>query len=634
MNTNITDIINEWSYRLSLIEDHEGYPNLKSYNDLDLLESVLIDYNWHWEERSEFLHNIKHPKQTLHEVNIKDIRDLIVKKLGSKLGLGVMGTAKNLANIKNTNPDIIAKEVGKALSTKVMVVPPGDKDLNGKKISNSLHGLSFEYDGVIRSLKLSKGSGGKAGVPGDAAYYEMGICVEYNKSKGMDRDKAINAAGVDISKYETYEEHVGEIGEKIVKKLGNVGPMLVYTGALKGKSPTNPFADNTPKTDILGDKKHRISLKKKGGSQLGSGTGPEAKGMFVAGKAFYEEHNNKEAGAVIDDCIDKVESDFKKINTDNTAGDVRRGFSDWYVQKRVPEIKSELKTEHSDGDIVKHAKAEAMAAGVWHRGKVKTFKNWFISGLKDKSKEIMTKYFPEYLKSMGTKELKDEAEQIIKQAITHENLQKIFDNAWKDKEFKKWCIYESASGNYKFSGTPKLESVEDEIANRLLVFGLDGNVNQKEGKEITPDWASKYASKVKMNVSYKTTGRSKSTAARLVVSGKENEKEISVFGKDFNEMLDIQTKLLHEEIDMLCEETNRELLTEGLLKKGSQYFQKFKSVVKKLAKKILDSIKKFFSEIFSKVIKKLKEYAKNGLTYFYDALGIDISGSATFNVGL
>jgi hypothetical protein len=34
------------------------------------------------------------------------------------------------------------------------------------------------------------------------------------------------------------------------------------------------------------------------------------------------------------------------------------------------------------------------------------------------------------------------------------------------------------------------------------------------------------------------------------------------------------------------------------------------------------------------VIKKLKEYAKNGLTYFYDALGIDISGSATFNVGL
>ena len=633
MNTNITDIINEWSYRLSLIDDHAGYPNLKSYSDLDLLESVLIDYNWPWEERSEFLHNIKHPKQTLHEVNIKDVRDLIVKKLGSKLGLGVMGTDKNLANIKNTNPDIIAKEVGKALSTKVTVVTPGNKPPGGSQKS-SLYQLYFEYDGVGRTLKLSKGSGGKAGVPKDAAFYEMGICVEYNKSKGMDRDKAINAAGVDISKYETYEEHVGEIGEKIVKKLGNVGPMLVYTGALKGKSPTNPFADNTPKTDILGDKKHRISLKKKGGSQLGSGTGPEAKGMFVAGKAFYEEHNNKEAGAVIDDCIDKVESDFKKINTDNTAGDVRRGFSDWYVQKRVPEIKSELKTEHSDGDIEKHAKAEAMAADVWHRGKVKTFKNWFISGLKDKSKEIMTKYFPEYLKSMGTKELKDEAEQIIKQAITHENLQKIFDNAWKDKEFKKWCIYESASGNYKFSGTPKLESVEDEIANRLLVFGLDGNVNQKEGQEITPDWASKYASKVKMNVSYKTTGRSKSTAARLVVSGKENEKEVSVFQKDFNEMLNIQTKLLHEEIDKLCEETNKELLTEGILKKGKQYFNKFKSIVKKLSKKILDSIKKFFSEIFNKVIKKLKEYAKNGLTYFYDALGIDISGSATFNVGL
>ena len=47
MNIDIADIIKEWSYRLSLIDDHEGYPNLKSYNDLDLLESVLIDYCWH-----------------------------------------------------------------------------------------------------------------------------------------------------------------------------------------------------------------------------------------------------------------------------------------------------------------------------------------------------------------------------------------------------------------------------------------------------------------------------------------------------------------------------------------------------------------------------------------------------------
>ena len=98
--------------------------------------------------------------------------------------------------------------------------------------------------------------------------------------------------------------------------------------------------------------------------------------------------------------------------------------------------------------------------------------------------------------------------------------------------------------------------------------------------------------------------------------------------------LNTQTKLLHEEIDKLCEESNYEVLTEGIFKKGKQYFNKFKSIVKKLAKKILDSIKKFFSEIFNKVIKKLKEYAKNGLTYFYDALGIDISGSANFKVGL
>jgi hypothetical protein len=46
MNTNVSKIVDEWSYRLSLIEEHDGSPDLKSYGDLTVLRSVLTDYEW------------------------------------------------------------------------------------------------------------------------------------------------------------------------------------------------------------------------------------------------------------------------------------------------------------------------------------------------------------------------------------------------------------------------------------------------------------------------------------------------------------------------------------------------------------------------------------------------------------
>ena len=44
MNTNVSKIVDEWSYRLSLIEEHDGLPDLKSYGDLTVLKSVLTEY--------------------------------------------------------------------------------------------------------------------------------------------------------------------------------------------------------------------------------------------------------------------------------------------------------------------------------------------------------------------------------------------------------------------------------------------------------------------------------------------------------------------------------------------------------------------------------------------------------------
>ena len=46
MNTNISKIVDEWSYRLSLIEGHDGLPDIESYSDLTVLKSILTEYEW------------------------------------------------------------------------------------------------------------------------------------------------------------------------------------------------------------------------------------------------------------------------------------------------------------------------------------------------------------------------------------------------------------------------------------------------------------------------------------------------------------------------------------------------------------------------------------------------------------
>ena len=65
MNTNISKIVDEWSYRLSLIEDHDGFPDIKSYSDLTVLKSVLSDHKWPVEFIYELLYNMEHPESKL-----------------------------------------------------------------------------------------------------------------------------------------------------------------------------------------------------------------------------------------------------------------------------------------------------------------------------------------------------------------------------------------------------------------------------------------------------------------------------------------------------------------------------------------------------------------------------------------
>ena len=78
------------------------------------------------------------------------------------------------------------------------------------------------------------------------------------------------------------------------------------------------------------------------------------------------------------------------------------------------------------------------------------------------------------------------------------------------------------------------------------------------------------------------------------------------------------------------------LLTEGWLwtnlkkavSKGVNYIKK---LAKKLYTKIKDMISAFYNRVFKKLIDNLKAFAKKGLNFFVDALGIEINGDMDFN---
>ena len=65
MNTNISKIVDEWSYRLSLIEGHDGLPDIESYSDLTVLKSILNEKHWPIEITYELLYNMEHPESKL-----------------------------------------------------------------------------------------------------------------------------------------------------------------------------------------------------------------------------------------------------------------------------------------------------------------------------------------------------------------------------------------------------------------------------------------------------------------------------------------------------------------------------------------------------------------------------------------
>ena len=617
MYVDYDEIVREWAYRVP-----NGKPDLNKPYHKEKLREVLVELNYP-------LDLLDTPRKSLNEATtIADVRSKIVKGLGSKLGLAAPKTQGNITSTKGTDSQIIAKEVGKLLGVQVIQLNPGQKQGRYENKSSKYDSIHFTLDAKDFSFKISLSSLG-AGIPSDAAGYERGLCVEYNRLKNpsLTTEELCKMSEVDYSSdYKPYEAHLTDVCSKVVAKVGNMGSVLVQTGNEKiSPSSVWPSSEPTPKTDIYGGDSHRISVKKAGGSQLSSGGGKDSQGIFLGAKAFFQKQEGKKVSAAIEDMINNMQSRFNSMNTDNSVGRVRKATGEAYIAHRTPEIekivkKKKIKDLKKDS-ILKHAKAELMAAGII--GEAGNWSTWPIEGVPTATKSGVIKWFNKYWPTLSTEELQEEAKNIVNTAIDHKALEIEIQNLFQDPDFKKWAVFEAATGNYKFSGDDDVKSSTLPIANKILSFDTGGG-----GKIITIDdsWCKGKASQASVTVGFKSSGRSKFTSMRLLTKEQiETEENITLFEKDFNDILSEELKVF----DNAESEILSEILEEGFFGDG---WKKMKALGKALVKSMKKKITNFYENVIKKIFDKIKEYAKQGFDFLMDALGIEVSGS--INVGV
>jgi len=612
MYVDYDEIVKEWAWRVP-----NGKPDLNNPYHKAKLREVLLELDYP-------LDLLDKPVEQLDEAVFTPFE---LAKSNGKYWKPLIDKIKNGEPILTENPsgEITISKTWLKEFDKVEKTEAGFKDYfkgGGRSfipIIPATNGQKYTLKQISKSTFTGKKSSGGKAIPKDAAYYEMAICKWHNiNNVGMKEDTAVSAAEIEVDKYSNFSEHLDEVGQKIAKNLGKISGKLIYTGKRSySPSPNWTTSEGTPKTDIL-NSQYRVSLKKKGGSQLVSGGAGDAKGLFTAALEFYKKEddgNNKLASSI----IATIDSKFNTFTADPTVTEIKQAFAEWYIDVRFPEIKNKIPKgkKYKDAEIQKHAKAEAMASNmISGRG---NFTTWFIDGVPDETAKI-TKRFKTYLKTIGNTDLRNAVQGVLEQNIIHKDLEAQFKNALSDEKFKKWVVYEAATGNYKFSGDDDIKSSHEGIANSLLVFDLGGSVDFHTDMI---GYSKNHASKVKTNVGFKSTGRSKFTAFRLL---SENNELIEEY--DLNKDID---NIMNEELDNLYKNIDN-LLEEGLIDWAKKGVKKLQKAGKQLFEKIKSYVTNFFKNTIQRVLNKLKEYAKKGVQFLLDVLGIEVDGSSELSI--
>ena len=527
----------------------------------------------------------------------------------------------------------------------------------------------------------------------DATNGEKAICFAYNHFiQGMDEEEALSKAGIETLPPAAKWATLVATGKAVVEdsSFGSRGDFLIHAGTSSAKTYyAKPASDTTSKSDLYinDNTKQNISLKKQGdkggGAQLMSAMAGEAEGVFKAAIAHYE----KSGGVIADtpefkSAMNILETEMAKTSTNRLNVEVGAGkkdFNVWYAGelkgKRVTEkpqstrgqdLLSKYKRDKkiTDADIVNFLKGELSLAGAAptklrkdkeyvdklpnetpqtkkqidaQLGLYVKDQDWNVGGApksrkdKDKGVKVSAHHFfkggktgksDEYAAGVSDdvfesealkKQIRDVVNVSIKTTEWQETFSTFFDQ---NTDLKQWMVYEAASGLYKFTGQASTgqayPGTQREVANKILVFSDSGFV--KEYTNLVEYGANNTQLVDNVVVAYKGEARSKAASVRIF-SDYKPEGEMPLLEEILNE----ETPRLQQEIYQI---ERSYLLSEGMFRGAINKIKTFVSHVS-------DLLKNFYEKVIKNFVTKLFELAKQGITKFLEALGLEVEGEVS-----
>lgn len=419
----------------------------------------------------------------------------------------------------------------------------------------------------------------------DATQWEQLIVIAFNGGWRRDRE-TFDIAEAD---YRAVEPIAKKIAQDIKQATQSQRTEMLHFGT--GAGETVRMVDwwkgkNTPKTDCYTSSGIRISLKKKGGSQLISGLKNETLSTFTAATKYMNAAPDAYASLLsqIETALTRrINASVFNINTiAQSADDIekyRAVSTDQKAQLAAIGIDSETDLKNWIDDVITFKKGETRKVSSVDREEIFTLAKKMVGIRKEFQK--LTPIIQEW-----------------------------FEN---NPDFKLWFTYEAASGHLKFAPTPKAS------ANWIVEFDTDGERNAVNRLELAGSTAahvrpSSYlralSQKTTFRLGFKTSsgsGKGGVTAASLR-SGEKSKAQVATERTAQDESRTLT------DLDYFAESTWRDLMESTLLTEG-----------------IWDSVKSAFASVaqmltawLSRIIAKLRELLSKGIEAFLSFIGVSV----------
>ena len=488
---------------------------------------------------------------------------------------------------------------------------------------------------------------------GKATKSEQAIVVAYNMRKGMSEVEAYKKGQIPDKEWDKVNNSLKKDGEAIVASMPDVGDFLIHFGRGSAdnyfaKNYKLPASDTTPKTDLYSNTGRTFSLKDAQGAVLLSPKGGEATGVVKSAIENFQKSESGELNEGIDEVVDFLKNTLDELAMKGKfveVGKSKNSFTDWYTTQsgRKEELRR-LSNKASDRDILNHMKAELSFYKIPKQDrnyqKKLINKNLMIS-----KKELDNKYFPDfvasefdisdakinpkYAKSQDEKDLYADNPKLRQQAIDlinigvkqsefHKKFASVFENAG---GLKKYIIYESASGHYKFTGKTGIKYTGNNlaVAKELMEFEVSGSRGATRIYSDMFGWSSKNENLLNDFVlDFKASGKSGYT--KFAIPTKKERLLEHIFIEEYENIKEELNQLLQERI----------YLEEGvfdILKRG---YRNVKSVITNITQKIKDVLVRFFKTVVRKFTDLIRQVLKRNINEGLDALGLDFTARVNF----